>query len=107
VEVDLSSLRIACAAARRNGSLLTGERRDHRACSRASQHGRAAHSPSGSPAVGQASLHAGVSRNTFTKYARQYGIPTRLNASAVNPFATTANTSSGPPESRSSSLARP
>jgi TniQ len=36
----------------------------------------------------QAAADAGVSRNTFSKYARQHNIPTGLNASAVNPFAT-------------------
>jgi hypothetical protein len=36
----------------------------------------------------QAAIDAGVSRNTFAKYARQHGISTQLNASAINPFAT-------------------
>ena len=36
----------------------------------------------------QAAIDAGVSRNTFAKYARQHGIPTGPNASAVNPFTT-------------------
>ena len=36
----------------------------------------------------QAAIDAGVSRNTFAKYARQHGVSTALNAAAVNPFAT-------------------
>jgi hypothetical protein len=42
---------------------------------------------SGKP-LRQAATDANVSRNTFAKYARQHGIPTQLNASAINPFAT-------------------
>jgi hypothetical protein len=35
----------------------------------------------------QAAAEAGISRNTFSKYARQHNIPTGPHAPAVNPFA--------------------
>jgi len=37
--------------------------------------------------IGQAAAEAGVSRNTFTKYARLHNIPTTENARVINPFA--------------------
>jgi hypothetical protein len=37
--------------------------------------------------VRQAATEAGVSRNTFSRYARLHNIPTGAHASAVNPFA--------------------
>lgn len=37
--------------------------------------------------VRQAAADAGISRNTFAKYARQHHIPTGPNSSGINPFA--------------------
>ncbi len=48
--------------------------------------------------LAQAAAEAGVSRNTFAKYARLHNIPTALNASAVNPFTGWPTNQQPPPD---------
>jgi hypothetical protein len=47
--------------------------------------------------IGQAAVEAGVSRNTFAKYARLHNIPTTEHARVINPFADRPTQSQPPP----------